>query len=383
MLMRYPGLFGFAALVLWGGACDNGQPPPQPTLREIEYAVASRIGDALTDDEASFGRVSGLALDRNARVYVADYQNHHVKVFSPDGKFLFAVGREGAGPGEMANPCCAAIDPQGQLWVRDGGNRRYSVYSIGDTNAVFQHQIRMAHSDENRFAAVTFDAQGRVIDIGARAAPQGQPATHRMTLAADGSVAQDITVPDVPPESTGVKLIERTLPVGKVILFAYPPYGPSAMVAHAPNGEWAHGLSSRYVIDWRQADGSLIRTVHGDVTEGPPLTAEEKSRAEKNLVNDQKRFGTNPGFSVPARKQPLRGIFFDSSGRLWVQLSAEQNAPQRADIYNRNGERVARAHWPVGTDLSWGVIRGDTVWGVATDSLGVNTIVRLTPNTRR
>jgi hypothetical protein len=370
-------------VALCAGACKSGGQQEPTTTGEIDYQITASIGDDLANDNASFGQVSGLSMDRSGRIYVADVLSHHVKVFSPEGKFLFAIGRKGAGPGEMDSPCCIAFDPRGELWVRDNGNSRYSAYTVGDTNAVFVRQIRMAHSDANLFADVTFDAEGRVIDIGSRTDAQGNHARHRFTLLPDGAVAADITIPNVPQESTGIKLIDRPIPNGKVTFYAYPPYGPLQMVAHAPNGEWAHGLNSRYVIDWRQSDGSLIRTVTGDVMEGPLVSAEERSRAEQNLLNDRKRFGTDPGYSVPARKQPLRRIFFDASGRLWVQLSVAEKTPQRAHIYDRNGARVGEAVWPVEADITHGVMRGDTVWGVATDSLGVNTIVRLTPIPRR
>jgi hypothetical protein len=162
-----------------------------------------------------------------------------------------------------------------------------------------------------------------------------------------------------------------------ITLFVYQPYGPVQLVGYALNGEWAHGLSSRYALDWRGADGKLIRHITGNIEQGPALTTEERGRAEESLQRDRKRIGQDPGFSIPSHKPPLRRIFFDTMGRLWVELSTPERAPRRAHIYDRSGQRVAEAEWPAEVDLDFGVVRGDTAWGVAVDSLGVQTLVRL------
>ncbi len=367
-------LIGASLLTGCNGPADDAKAAvDQP----IAYAIDQRIGDDLQDVNASFARIDGLARAADGRLYVADAQAHEIKVFDPSGDFLFVIGRQGAGPGELANPCCVAFDPVGRLWVRDGGNARYSVYTAGDTVATFVTQVRFAHGDFNRFVPITFESAGNVIDIGSRAGASVTPQTHRYTLGPDGKVTRDLTVPEVPAESTAMKMVQREITGGRATFYLYPPYGPTQLVAHAVNGEWAHALSARYAIDWRAADGTLIRHLTRDIERGPELSPAERQRAEEGLLQDRKRVGTDPGFSVPSHKQPLRRLFFDTDGRLWVELSVSEGAARRAHIYDRNGQRAGQADWPAEVDLRYGLLRGDTAWGFATDSLGVQTVVRL------
>jgi len=68
---------------------------------------------------------SGLAVDADGNLYVADSQTHTVRVFSPDGKPLRELGRRGgpyAGryqPERMVNPRGIALAASGWLWVTE------------------------------------------------------------------------------------------------------------------------------------------------------------------------------------------------------------------------------------------------------------------------
>ena len=68
----------------------------------------------------------GLAIAPDGAFYVSDAgESHQVKVFSPDGSFVRAIGRAGRprsglyDPLHMNNPCGLAIDSRGRLWVAE------------------------------------------------------------------------------------------------------------------------------------------------------------------------------------------------------------------------------------------------------------------------
>ncbi len=80
-----------------------------------------------------------VALDTLGNFYVSDWgTSHQVKVFSPKGEFLRAIGVPGvpkAGPydpGHMNHPAGITIDSKNQLWVaeKDDLPRRVSVWSL-------------------------------------------------------------------------------------------------------------------------------------------------------------------------------------------------------------------------------------------------------------
>lgn len=344
--------------------------------------VELSIGALESEDHADvFGQVSGLTFDDNGRIFVADAQANQVRVFSSTGELVYAMGRAGAGPGEMDGPCCLAFDSHGLLWVRDGGNARYLVFRPGDQGAEFLRTVRMAHSDVNRWAPVTFDDAGRVIDIGLRPdLSGGELRTARMHLDSSGTPRATLLVHAAPPESTAVHQATRQTPRGAMVRYIYQPYGAQDLVAHSPAGGYAYALSSRYAISWFDDDGKILRETHRDITRGPALSATEKQEAQRRLESAAEFVGATAAalpFGVPDHKPVLYRLFFDTEGRLWVQLSPAAGGHHRADVYEASGNLSHQAEWPSDIDLSFGAIRGNSAVGVAADSLGVQRVVRL------
>uniref|UniRef100_A0A1X7UA12 RING-type domain-containing protein n=1 Tax=Amphimedon queenslandica TaxID=400682 RepID=A0A1X7UA12_AMPQE len=72
-----------------------------------------------------------IAIDSQGLVYVADRGNHCIQKFSPDGKFVDQFGTEGSGPGQLKEPHGITIDTAatGLVYVSEGGNHRISVFT--------------------------------------------------------------------------------------------------------------------------------------------------------------------------------------------------------------------------------------------------------------
>jgi sugar lactone lactonase YvrE len=76
-----------------------------------------------------FARPSGLAVDHDGNLYVADTFNNRIEVFDADGKFVSEFGKAGDGPGYFARPKGVAIDSDGHIWVADGMQDRVQVFN--------------------------------------------------------------------------------------------------------------------------------------------------------------------------------------------------------------------------------------------------------------
>jgi len=369
-----------AALVAIGTlACSDAA---QDKAADVETLTIAQTIAGPADAAAAdgFGSISGLAVTDGGDVLVADALNHVVHRFDATGAYRGSIGGRGGGPGEFDRPCCIAIDRHSRLWVRDtdGG---FDVFQIDGDTTYFLRRVRMAHTDVNRYAPVTFDQEGNVIDIGARIdSGAGERGVYRFHIDSTSRVTREVRVHEPPEDSTALRTVERSVPSGLITHYLYQPYGPSELAAHSPRGEYAHAVSSRYAIDWRDSNGNLIRHVTFALDKGPALSAAEKAAADTTLMQAASGVGlevSELGFRVPSHKPPLRALFFDQDGNLWVELAVADGAPRRAHVYSPDGELVRTVEWPANVSLLENAIRGDTAWGIARDELGVQTLVRL------
>jgi len=76
-----------------------------------------------------FARPSGLAVDQDGNLYVADTLNKRIEIFDADGKFVNTFGKAGDGPGYFARPKGVTVDSDGHIWVADGMQDRVQVFN--------------------------------------------------------------------------------------------------------------------------------------------------------------------------------------------------------------------------------------------------------------
>jgi hypothetical protein len=366
-----------AALLIGCTGDDGGRTAAMPVDTAI---VDLTIGAIEGTGPDVFGRLASVALDERGRIFAVDHQADEVRVFDESGGFLFTVGRTGAGPGELRSPCCIGFAPDGALWVRDNGNGRFQVFDITVDSAAYLRSVTMAHGDPNRWATVTFDADGRLIDMGLRSAGTGETRLYRLHLDTAGGIAREVAVHAAPDDSTGVHEVQFRRGDAIGTRYMYAPFGPRELLAHSPGGGYVYATSSHYALAWYDDDGALVRHTTGDAGTPPALSSAERERAEEAIVEDARFAGISRSavpFGVPERKPPLRNLFFDAQGNLWVELNVAEGADRRAHVYDRSGVLVRSVMWPAGVDLTRGGIRNDVGVGIAQDSLGVQYVMRL------
>lgn len=345
-----------------------------PSLRGVVDLTIGSVDE--NRDVYIFGSVNGLALLDDGRILVADHATHDVRVFGADGRHQYTIGRAGAGPGDLRLPCCLTIGSDGHLWIRDVGNRRYSIFSLGPSDAKFVRTVRSVMTNPRVLSdRVQWDMRGHIVDIGQLPGD----VLHRAFLDTTGTPFRWDSLKPPPAESLAVMNVPRRQEGGFAVYYFYQPHGPEALRAHGPRGETAAAVSSNYAVSWFDAAQHRVTLITRDVA-GPELSARERRAAHAELEDVVQETGKTRGslpFDVPRRKPPLRALGFDLEGRLWVERSVPEGGPREADVYERNGRRVAVMTWPAHINLRHRVLRGRTAVGVAVDSLGTNTIVRL------
>lgn len=71
-----------------------------------------------------FRTVTSIAFGPEGNLFAADFYNHRVQKFGPDGTFLTDFGDKGAGAGQFAHPLAVAVADDGSVFVADLGNNR-------------------------------------------------------------------------------------------------------------------------------------------------------------------------------------------------------------------------------------------------------------------
>ncbi len=94
-----------------------------------------QIGDGVQGQEPGrFGYPTDVVIDRAGNFYVAEYgENDRIQVFSPEGKWLRQWGGHGREPGEFLRPRALAIDENDRIYVADSCNHRIQVFDTEGT----------------------------------------------------------------------------------------------------------------------------------------------------------------------------------------------------------------------------------------------------------
>jgi DNA-binding beta-propeller fold protein YncE len=115
---------------------QTGRPdtPISRTLDRSRLYLMRVIGE-FGKEPGMFSSPSGVSIDELNEVYVADYGNNRIQVFSQDGRFLRSFGKIGSGKGEFYHPYELALSRDGLLTISDYGNNRIQVF---DKNGNFR-----------------------------------------------------------------------------------------------------------------------------------------------------------------------------------------------------------------------------------------------------
>jgi streptogramin lyase len=81
------------------------------------------------ESEGEFGFAEGIATDPRGNVYVADWANHRIQKFTPEGRFLTEWGSHGGANRQFTYPEGVATDDRGNVYVADTGNYRIQKFA--------------------------------------------------------------------------------------------------------------------------------------------------------------------------------------------------------------------------------------------------------------
>ena len=89
-----------------------------------------KLGGQAGNEPGQFGYVSDCVQDAEGFYYISEFgQNQRITKLDPDGKFLACWGEQGTGPRQFNRVRALAIGPDGNLYCADACNHRIQVLS--------------------------------------------------------------------------------------------------------------------------------------------------------------------------------------------------------------------------------------------------------------
>lgn len=350
-----------------------------------------RIGVMDGPEEYILGRVTSVAVDDRGRIFVVDRQVPALRVYDAEGRYLRTWGREGGGPGEYARPSAVAALSDGRVLLRDPGNARIQVYDPDGVPAgtwpirgqFFTSRPLYVDTADHAYYSLLLDPEAEL----------GEWRTGLVRIRPDGVPGDTLSPPDAGYEAPYVEARrENSISRSGV------PFSPGESWSYSPLGYFVHGVSTRYALDLRRPDAPVLRI---EKAYDPVAVRQEEAAARKDRIvrNFRENYGswTWNGPEIPGEKPPYRSFFVGAEGRIWVAVSrpgierenpaydpADDGAeptvwsePVALDVFAPDGRFLGHVRAPEGLSLSpRPFVRGERVWAVVEDELGVETVVR-------
>jgi hypothetical protein len=236
----------------------------------------------------------------------------------------------------LNRPAGLTLDRDGNVWVLNWGNSRYTAFDPTTGDVVEEHQ-RLASFVAFRWPGA-FDAEGRLIDVGLD--QTGEAAILRL----DSDFVPSDTLPFPTADDAHRILIRR----GEMLVM-------SALDPFAPQPAWSPGPDGIVV-----GEGGAYRLHRIGFDGDTMLTVEVSAPSVRVTASDTK---------------PAHGpILLDEQNRLWVQrLPAAGEAP-RWDVLGSEGDYVGHVRLPMVVNAVLRSVRADRV-AVSAELAGVPTVI--------
>lgn len=384
-----------AAVIAGGCQYDAGSTPG--AFAQDPWTLSGpdlRIG-SLDDPDYVFGPIGSLRVGPDGLLYTLHWGEAMIRRWTMEGVPAGSLGRRGEGPGEFEEATRMGFFGD-SLWVWDSEHYRVSYF---DTGGEFIGSVMprfdfggMAESPprpEIPLRDGTFLGISPAWSDGiARGTVTGSP--HVRMDADGGTVARIWTMPWEPRD------IFALLRDGGGS-YGSQPFGDSHSVSFGESSlvtvnrrAWTGSGEAALTVSRIGFDGDTIFTVRVPY-EPLPLSAERFEAALAERV--ERRSSMSAAFQAsegrirealyrPSHLPAVRGTMQARDGTFWlrrwdpVETGTGEHGEQVYEwwVLDAEGAPLARARTPIG--LSIRLIDGDTVWGVETDELGVEYIVR-------
>jgi len=359
----------------------------------VALVEEASIGVDAGEDAYMLGAVRAVAAT-DGEIYVLDGQVPALRVYDMSGRHLRDIGVEGSGPAEFRRPDSLVIGPDGRIYVRDYPNARIMVFSpqgqeVGTLplDGGFATSAPMVMTVDG-----TLYNYERIVSDDPQAPRRGGLAPR--SLEADGT-GDPIPRPELAAGDWSLTASGEGMSISMGV-----PFAPAPVWTVAPSGALIAGVADEYSFDIRYPDGSVTRVVKQD--DPVPVAPEEADWHRKSTIARMRRNAPDwnwNGKDIPAVKPAYQRFLPDRSGRVWVtrpgpgtHVEADCNENPEPDNAREDPCWQAGTSWHVfddegrflgGADVPEGIganpapfIEGDMFLARVTDDLGTIMVKR-------
>ena len=323
-----------------------------------------RVGG--TDDASYFSVPLPLAVSREGRAAIADFELGELFVVERNGTWSGSIARRGMGPGELTSPVAAVWDDAGSLHVYDLVKPAILEFDaalnyVGEQRAQSEAAAAVFASGELAWAGVQPSGATLLIP-GLRgregAGSSANPVSFEMLVrvAPGGNAADTLGDIDLPTVAAG-DFTGRALPGHPRLAASVGAGGGLAVVGGA--GHW--------LVDVYSNDGTRAMRICADAP-AQPLTPAERGRGADTVFADLARAFADAGpVNDPARHGR---VVVGADQSIWVERERPEPYPgymqhygragSTFDILSPEGEHVWTLRLPPRARLQGAL--GDTIW---------------------
>jgi hypothetical protein len=380
--MRFSTLATVSLLLL----ARNADAQPEVPLWRVQRAAVAGAGDG----PGGLTTVGPVTVGGDGALYVAQPQEHVVKVYDASGRYLRSIGREGAGPGEF--DWISGMGWKGDsLWVSDAAQARITVFAPDGTagrTLGFSHGSAMTEGRVNVPGDLLTDgsvlgfwmAPLHLLVTGplrvpmVRFSPKGEPLAvlgHLDKRNEFGVLRSDNSQSYFPQ------------PFADAALSAVAPDGSSLVIARREAA--TSGGSATFHVERILPSGA--RAFARNYLYRPiPLSREAAEQAVEKLVagmgaaNIRRPSDAALGRAIrqalyrPRYLPPVNEVVMGRDGTIWLRREALGRSHAWWHVLDARGRLVARAWVPANLQVRYA--DASQLWAVELDALDVPTLVR-------
>lgn len=337
------------------------------------------IGVVDGDPEYAFSQIVDLALPDDGSIVVSDGAALELRVFSPSGQFVRAIGQAGEGPGEFAvAPTMAGLSGDTVIVFDRRSNRLTSFTLDGDLVGLVTLRSDVAGLPETiiRLEDGTFLASSRWTD------PSAEVTFFDMRLELDSAVVARLDTGGTPldtlrvmPDRTRARIVQDAGSGQVRTIQANSPYSARAVVASSGGGAVV-GHSGVFELELFGRDWSTEAILRVRGVDHPATANEIRARQEAAIreeIGDQELDPNVRRLNIeflPERLPAFANLVVGEQGDVWVALT-EYDLSGGTDwlAFDRTGVLLGSVHTP--PEFRLRAIRADYIVGFVLDEFDV------------